>query len=82
MFKKFFLLFLTASIVLSACGTINVSVEQVATPVIPATDPTKFTLELEATSMSAFVTQQAATMIALTAAATPMPVDPLSAMCQ
>ncbi|MEO8356047.1 MAG: hypothetical protein ABI621_09035, partial [Chloroflexota bacterium] len=78
MFKKIFLLFLTASIVLSACGTMSVSVEQVATPIIPVTDPTKFTLELEATSMSAFVTQQAATMIALTAAATPMPVDPLS----
>lgn len=78
MFKKIFLLLLTAQIVLTACGTMSVSMEQMATPAVPTTDPTKFTLELEATSMSAFVTQQAGTMIALTAAVTPMPADPLS----
>src|SRR5215207_7214908 len=79
MFKKIFLLFLTASIALSACGTMSVSVQQqIATPAGATPDSTKTTLELEATSMSAFVTQQAATMIALTQAATPMPVDPFS----
>ena len=84
MFKKILLLSLMTSIVLSACGSINVSVEQpiaspfAATPTgaIPGGDPTRTTLEWEATSMSAFVTQQAATMIALTQAATPVPFDP------
>lgn len=77
MFTKTFLLFLTTAIVLSACGTMNVSIEQAATPAGAVTDPTKTTLEMEATSMSAFVTQQAATMIALTPPATPtLPYDP------
>src|SRR5215204_4523010 len=85
MCKKIFYLFLLTSIILSACGSINVSVEQMpsATPTgwtpvgaTPYGDATKTTLEWEATSMSAFVTQQAATMIALTQAATPVPFDP------
>ena len=62
MFKKIFLLFLTATIILSACGTFEVSINQIQTPTAPAGDPTKIALEIEATSMSAFVTQQAATL--------------------
>ena len=60
MFKKISLLFLMAAIVLSACGTMEVTIEQTPTPAIPTIDPTKIALEIEATSMSAFVTQQAA----------------------
>jgi hypothetical protein len=61
MFKKIFMLLLTTTIVLSACGTFEVSINQkIQTPTTPIVDPTKNALEIEATSMSAFVTQQAA----------------------
>ena len=62
MFKKFFLLFLTATIILSACGTMEVTIKQIPTPAAPAIDPTKVALEGEATAMRNFLTQQAATL--------------------
>lgn len=66
MLKWIFLPVLTGAILLSACGTFNVSVEQGIEPASSAPDPTQTTMAIEATSMSAFVTQQAATQFALT----------------
>ena len=55
----------------------SVSIEQQNTsPAGGTPDATKTTLELEATSMSAFVTQQAAQIFALTPSATPYVYDP------
>lgn len=63
MFRKILSLFLSTATVLSACGTFEVSINQIQTPTAPGTaDPTKIALEREATSMSAFVTQQAGTL--------------------
>jgi len=62
MFKKTFLFSLMATIALSACGTFEVSIKQIQTPTGPATDPTKVALEIEATAMRNFLTQQAATL--------------------
>jgi hypothetical protein len=66
MLRNLSLLLAASAMILSACGTLDISIEQQNAPIIPLVDATKTTLEMEATSMSAFVTQQAATMIALT----------------
>ena len=71
MLKRIFLPLLAVALLLPACGTFNVSVEQNLPPA--GSTPTRDTLEIEATSMSAFITQQAATLIALTPTITPNP---------
>jgi hypothetical protein len=78
MIKRLLLLLSVASILLSACGTLDVSIQQQNAPVMPAGNATQTTLEIEATSMSAYVTQQAATMIALTQAVPPATQDALN----
>ena len=73
MLKRMPLPLLTAALVLSACGTFNVSVEQEVAPPGSTPNPTQTTLAIEATSMSSFITQQAATLFALTPTLTPNP---------
>jgi len=64
MFKRLVLLFSFSyvNLTLSACGTLEVTVEQTPIPITPAIDPTKVALEIEATTMRNFLTQQAATL--------------------
>jgi hypothetical protein len=77
MFRRTFYLLLATALVITACGTMSVSIEQeIEAPPGGTPDPTKMALELEATSMSAFVTQQAAQIFALTPSATPYVYDP------
>jgi hypothetical protein len=76
MIRRLFIAILLVTAGLSACGTLDVSIQQDPTATLPEADPTKTTLEIEATSMSAFVTQQAATLYPHTP--TPAAFDPLN----
>jgi len=78
MFRNIFLLFLTVTITTPACGTLDVTIKQLQTPATLVVDPTKIALEIEATSMSAYLTQEAD----LPPLPTPAPTQPASAPAQ